>query len=89
MTDETGRPQEAVMKTTIELNDAQAKALEYYCRAMELTPEQAIQRVLNILAPQSPTQPRRALREHPAFGLWRHRNISALDYQEQLRNEWL
>lgn len=77
------------MKTTIELSDVQAKALEQYCRATELTPEQAIQRALNLLAPESSMQPRRILREHPAFGLWRHRNISALDYQEQLRNEWL
>lgn len=76
------------MKTTIELNDAQAKALENYCRTAELTPEQAIQRVLNLLVPQSPAVPRRTLREHPAFGLWRHRNISALEYQEQLRSEW-
>ena len=28
------------------------------------------------------------LRDHPAFGSWRGRNIDALKYQEKLRSEW-
>ena len=34
------------------------------------------------------TAPRRSLREHPAFGSWRGRDIDALDYQHRLRSEW-
>ncbi len=30
----------------------------------------------------------RSLRQHPAFGSWRGRNIDALDYQRKLRAEW-
>ena len=30
----------------------------------------------------------RSLRDHPAFGLWRGRNINALKYQQDLRAEW-
>ena len=30
----------------------------------------------------------RSLRQHPAFGAWRGRNIDALDYQRNLRAEW-
>lgn len=30
----------------------------------------------------------RALRQHPAFGSWRGRNIDALQYQQNLRAEW-
>jgi len=30
----------------------------------------------------------RSLRQHPAFGLWRKRQIDALYYQETLRAEW-
>jgi malate synthase len=30
----------------------------------------------------------RSLRDHPAFGSWRGRNIDALKYQQQLRSEW-
>ncbi len=36
------------------------------------------------------TQParQRSLRQHPAFGSWRGRNIDALEYQHNLRSEW-
>jgi hypothetical protein len=30
----------------------------------------------------------RALRQHPAFGAWRGRNIDALQYEQALRAEW-
>jgi len=30
----------------------------------------------------------RSLRQHPAFGSWRGRNIDALQYQQNLRAEW-
>jgi len=33
------------------------------------------------------TEPR-SLRQHPAFGSWRERNIDALHYQRTLRSEW-
>lgn len=29
-----------------------------------------------------------SLRQHPAFGPWRGRNIDALEYQHNLRAEW-
>lgn len=30
----------------------------------------------------------RSLRQHPAFGSWRGRNVDALDYRDGLRSEW-
>lgn len=30
----------------------------------------------------------RSLRQHPAFGSWRARNVDGLDYQRKLRSEW-
>lgn len=36
----------------------------------------------------SSTPKTRSLRDHPAFGLWRGRNIDALNYQLTLRAEW-
>lgn len=36
----------------------------------------------------TPSTRGRSLREHPAFGLWRERNIDALQYQQNLRAEW-
>ena len=29
-----------------------------------------------------------SLRQHPAFGAWRDRQINALDYEQSLREEW-
>ena len=31
---------------------------------------------------------KRPIKEHPAFGSWRGRGISALKYQQELRAEW-
>jgi hypothetical protein len=35
-----------------------------------------------------PSRKSRSLREHPAFGSWREREIDALAYQQTLRAEW-
>ncbi len=32
--------------------------------------------------------PSRSLKQHPAFGAWKKRNIDAVRYQQQLRDEW-
>ena len=40
------------------------------------------------LAPVSPQPPRKSLREHPAFGVWKERGIDALGHQQELRAEW-
>ena len=29
-----------------------------------------------------------SLKKHPAFGLWKHRKIDAVKYQQNLRAEW-
>jgi hypothetical protein len=31
---------------------------------------------------------RRSLKKHPAFGLWRNRDIDAVSYQQKMRAEW-
>jgi mRNA-degrading endonuclease RelE of RelBE toxin-antitoxin system len=35
-----------------------------------------------------PPRPFRSLRDHPAFGLWKSRQMDALAYPESLRAEW-
>ena len=42
------------------------------------------QRTANVSTPAQ----RRTLRQHPAFGAWRGRNIDALNYEQNLRAEW-
>jgi len=47
---------------------------------------------VSFLRQQRTTAPQRAqqrpLRQHPAFGSWRGRQIDALRYQHNLRSEW-
>ena len=31
---------------------------------------------------------KRSLKNHAAFGSWKHRKINAIDYQQNLRSEW-
>lgn len=41
------------------------------------------QQLTHMRRPQS-----RSLRQHPAFGSWRERQVDALHYQQALRAEW-
>ena len=36
----------------------------------------------------SPSVKHRSLKKHTAFGSWKHRNIDAVKYQQNLRAEW-
>ena len=36
----------------------------------------------------SKSERKRSLKNHAAFGLWKHRKINAIDYQQNLRSEW-
>ena len=54
----------------------------------KLPPEKQVE-VLNFTTQLiSAPSKQRSLRQHPAFGLWRKRNIDALQYQKDLRAEW-
>jgi hypothetical protein len=35
-----------------------------------------------------PLPRQRSLRQHPAFGSWRGRQLDPLEYQDKLRSEW-
>ena len=37
---------------------------------------------------QTHPAPQRSLKQHPAFGAWKSRNIDAVKYQQELRAEW-
>lgn len=60
----------------------------------KLSPEQRVQ-VLELIArllknegeAGSPSRSA-SLKAYPAFGSWKERNIDALEYQQQLRDEW-
>lgn len=43
-----------------------------------------LQQRMNAAKPEK----RRSLKKHPAFGSWKHRNVDAIRYQQNLRAEW-
>ena len=37
---------------------------------------------------QPPAEYQSSLKQHPAFGAWKNRNIDSVEYQQSLRAEW-
>lgn len=73
------------MQKTIQLEEATAARLAALCRRKGWPEEQAIQEAITILLSEYATDEEIAER---AFGMWKDRNIDALEYQRRLRAEW-
>ena len=72
-----------VMRTIIELPDAQLEALEVLCAREGISRAEAIRRaVAEHLTRQ------RGAEADEAFGLWRRRPVDGLRYEQRLRREW-
>ncbi|MDY6991420.1 MAG: hypothetical protein SVR94_02275 [Pseudomonadota bacterium] len=75
------------MKTSIELPQAQAEALEHYCHSVQTTPDEVVSQALAQFLPKV-VKTSRNLRQHQAFGHWQDKHQDGLVYQHQLRAEW-
>ena len=67
--------------------------LEQIQKEIQLLPPEKQSEALDFilfLQKQSSAKPRRkvSIRNHPAYGSWKGRNINALKYQQNLRSEW-
>ncbi len=67
--------------------------LEQIQKEFQLLPPEKQSEALDFilfLQKQSSAKPRRkvSIRNHPAYGSWKGRNINALKYQQNLRSEW-
>ena len=51
------------MKTSIQLSQAQAEALEHYCHNLHLTPDEVVSRALAQFLPKT-VEPARSLQQH-------------------------
>ena len=72
-----------IMRTIIDLPDAQANALADWCKAEKVSKAEAVRRALaSMLANQQ-----HAGREK-AFGAWGRKNLNARTFVENLREEW-
>jgi hypothetical protein len=72
------------MRTIIELPDDQLEALADLCRSEGISRAEAIRQAV-----AQYTRGRRSKAAAGAFGLWRNRQIDGLEYQRQLRDEWV
>ena len=70
------------MRTIIELPPDQLEALEVLCARDGISRAEAIRRAVASFVGQRASNPGRA------FGLWRGRPESGLEFQERLRKEW-
>ena len=67
--------------------------LEQIQKEIQLLPPEKQSEALDFilfLQKQSSAKPRRkvSIRNHPAYGSWKGRNINSNDYQKKLRSEW-
>ena len=68
--------------------------LEQIQKEIQLLPpekqSEALDFILFLQKQSNATKPRRkvSIRNHPAYGSWKGRNINALKYQQNLRSEW-
>lgn len=72
------------MRTIIELPDDQLEALADLCRSEGISRAEAIRQAV-----AQYTRGRRSKAAAGAFGLWRDRAIDGLEYERQLRDEWV
>ena len=71
------------MRTIIDLQEQQLEALKALGEQEGLSRAELIRRAVNEYL-----RHHQAGEEGEAFGLWRHRHIEGLAYQESLRKEW-
>jgi metal-responsive CopG/Arc/MetJ family transcriptional regulator len=72
-----------VMRTLVDLGDAQLQALDELSRKQKRSRAALIRRAIDeYLAKQGDKQ------EGDAFGLWGKRKVEGLAYQEKVRREW-
>ncbi|MFN0095734.1 MAG: ribbon-helix-helix protein, CopG family [Dehalococcoidia bacterium] len=75
------------MRTIVDLTDDQLAALKAYCGRERVSRAEAVRRAVDALVCQDPRERRKAAIA-AAFGMWKDRNIDAMDYLAELRTEW-
>ena len=71
------------MRISVDLNDAQIKALDKMARRRGKSRAALIRRAVDDFLAEH-----RRAQSDDAFGLWGDRKIDGLKHQEQLRSEW-
>lgn len=71
------------VRTIIDLPADQLEALTLMCRRERISRAEAIRRLLGAQLSKEA-----AAGGERAFGLWRHRQLDGLAYQERMRREW-
>jgi len=72
-----------VMRTIIELADAQVDALDAHCKREGISRAEAIRRAV-----EAHVRRERERGPDPAFGIWATRRVDGLTFERRLRGEW-
>ena len=71
------------MRTIIDLQDKQIAALKELSEQTQLSRAELIRRAVNDYLAKNKNKP-----ADDVFGLWKNRNLDALEHQNKLRQEW-
>ena len=75
------------MRTIVDLPDEQIRALDAYGKKHGVSRAEAVRRAVATFLPKR--RPRKLdLRNDPAFGSWKNRDVDSVEYQRKLRAEW-
>jgi len=71
------------MRTIVDIDEKQVTILDEFSKSSHLSRAAVIREAITLFIEKriKPTK-------HSAFGIWKDRNIDALNYQDKLRNEW-
>lgn len=70
------------MRTLVDIPDKQIKDLMTICEAEKMSRAEVIRQAISYYLEKKKPE------AVDAFGLWKHRKVDGLEYQEQVRSEW-
>ncbi len=71
------------MRTIVEIPDELLRQVDLLARKEKISRAEAVRRAMTEYLAN-----RAAPRTDAAFGIWKSRNVNALDYEDSIRGEW-
>lgn len=71
----------------MDLPDEQIRALDAYSKKHGVSRAEAVRRAIAMFLPKR-SHGKLDLRDHPAFGSWKRRDLNSIEFQRKLRAEW-
>jgi metal-responsive CopG/Arc/MetJ family transcriptional regulator len=71
------------MRILVDIPDEDLKLLNGVAKKLAISRAEFVRRAITLSL-----EPHREARKQQAFGLWAHRNLDGVEYQQRLREEW-